>query len=251
MPEFLIIKNMRILLSFILVIFYTSSFSQNFEGKYSGNFLDPETLLTIELKKGQYTAIILTSSKTSFVLDCEVVESSLLFSVPMNDEKELQVTAVSMDHDLELSFTLEGQNYTTLLSRFGGKIDSKENVEETRDKPSLNPELIGKWIQLETYDASGKPVDGEYSGKGYYRIYTKDGRLIVDPQRFRDESSKNGRSFSYSDVPTFIWTTFKSNILVTNLPGIIEIEEEYLIKGDSLSLKTDKNFITFFRKGNK
>ncbi len=242
---------MKYLLS---LVFYFNSvllFSQSFEGTYFGNFLDPKTMFTIEVSKGQYIATILTSSKTSFVLDCELTGGSLLFFVPMNDGNELQVTAVSVDQDLELSFTLEGQKYTTLLSRFGGQIDSKVNIKETRDKPSLNPELIGKWIQLGTYDASGKPVDGEYSGKGYYRIFTKDGRLIVDPQRFRDESSKNGRSFSYSDVPIFIWTTFKSNILDTNLPGIIEIEEEYLIKGDSLSLKTDKSYTTFFRKGNK
>ncbi|REG84724.1 hypothetical protein [Algoriphagus antarcticus] len=237
-------------MKYLLILFFCFNsfllFGQSFEGKYFGNFLDPENIVSIELKKGQYFATILTSSKTTFVVDCELVEGSLRFFVPLNDEKKLRVTAVSIDQDLELSFTLEGENYTALLKRIGTQTVSKDNNKEKIDKPFLDPEIMGKWIQLGSHYPSGEPTEVDFSTKGYYKVFTKDGRIINDSRMFRDVSAKNGHSFSYSDIPDFNWSMRRPNILITSSPEFGSFEEEYYIQNDSLILKTTGGFKTYF-----
>ncbi len=242
-------------MKYLLILFFCFNsfllFSQSFEGKYFGNLLDPENIISIELENGQYIATILTSSKTSFVLDCEAVENSLLFFVPMNDGNELQVTAVSVDQDLELSFTLEGEKYTSRLNRISVQNISKGNSIVKTDKPFLDPKIMGKWIQLGSYYPSGEPTETDFSKKGYYSVFKNDGRLIVDSRMFRDDFAKNGLSFSYSDIPEFNWSVKLPNIFITSSPGLGSFEEEYHFQSDSLILTTDRGIKKYYVRDKK
>lgn len=228
-------------------------FSQNLEGKYFGTFLDPENIVSIELKKGYYTATIITSSKTSFVLDCEPIGDALVFNIPLNNDSELEVKAILKNDDLQLNFLLEGKNYTTILNRIDIQTISEDNKKEKAEIPFLDQKIIGKWIQLGSYYPSGELADPDTYKKGYYMVFTKDGRIIVDSRMFRDALSKDGLSstFSYSDIPNFNWRVKPKNILVTSSPSLSSFEEEYFFKGDSLILITDRGIKKYYIRDNK
>jgi len=232
---------MKIILAFISVLLFAYLNFQTFEGKYLGSFLGNDNIITIDQKNGDYIATIVTSSKTSFVLDCKTKGDSIVFFMPLNDGSELEVKAVLVNEDLELSFMLVEKLFTTLLTR----IEEKGPPNGRKEKIVLDSRLFGKWIELERYDEDGVLIQSDFFNKRYYRIFTKDGRILLDPQRFRDEYQKHGRPFSYQDVPTFYWRTKESNYIVASLPGVMEFEEKYFFQGDSLILVSDGGFKTY------
>lgn len=243
---------MKYLISLLFCFNSILLFSQDIEGKYFGTFLDPENVVSIELKNGRYIATIITSSKTSYVLDCEPVGKAIVFIMPLNDDSELEVKAILKNQDLELSFSLEGRNYTTILNRIGIQTIS-EGKKKEKDKPFLDPKIIGKWIQQGSYYPSGEFTEPDSYKKGYYMVFTKDGRIIVDSRMFRDALAKDGLSstFSYSDIPDFNWHVKPNNILVTSVPGLNSFEEEYSFQGDSLILTTDRGIKKYYIRDKK
>ena len=244
--------NMKYILSLLLFLICINLFSQEIEGKYFGTFLDPDNIVSIELINGRYTATIITSSNTSFVLDCEQVGEALLFNMVLNDDSELEVKAILKNKDLELSFLLEGRNYTTLLNRIGIQTIPEINKDE-KEKPFLDPKIIGKWIILGSYFPSGEIADPTSFKKNYYKVFTKDGRVIIDSRMFRDALAKDGlpSTFSYSDIPDFNWRVMADNILVTSSPGLSSYEEQYSFQGDSLILTTDRGIKKYYIRDKK
>jgi hypothetical protein len=243
---------MKYILSLLLILICKSLCSQDIEGKYFGTFLDPENIISFELINGRYTATIITSSKTSFVLDCKQFGEVLLFNMPLNDDSELEVKAILKNEDLELSFSLKGKSYTTILNRIGIQTIPEVNKKE-KEKLFLDPKIIGKWILLGSYFPSGEIADPSSFKKNYYKVFTKDGRIVIDSRMFRDALSKDGLSstFSYSDIPDFNWRVKPDKILVTSSPGLSSFEEEYFFQGDSLIFTTDRGIKKYYIRDKK
>ena len=59
-------------------------------------------------------------------------------------------------------------------------------------KAERDPRLVGKWMMLFSKDANGEIRKDEFYGKRYVETYTKDGRLVLDPQFLRDDLKRNG-----------------------------------------------------------
>lgn len=53
-------------------------------------------------------------------------------------------------------------------------------------KAERDTRLVGRWMMLFTKDASGEIVKNEFYGKNYVETFTKNGKLILDPQFLRD-----------------------------------------------------------------
>lgn len=233
---------MKIILVLFSVVVNAYLNFQTFEGKYIGSFLGNDNIVTIEQKNNELYIATIVVSKTSFVLDCTSKGESLIFFMPLNDGSELEVKAALVNDDLELSFTLDEKFYTTLLKR----IDKKGLPTSRKEKHGLDSNLFGKWIVLGRHDNHGGVIQSDSYSKRYYRIFTKDGRLIIDPQKFRDDYRKNGIPFSFQDLPPPLnWRTKESNKIVISFPGVIEFEEKYFFQGDSLILVTDEGYKTF------
>lgn len=241
---------MRIILIALLFLLPNLSNAQSFEGKYFGDFLDSENLITIERKKGQFITTVLTSTKTSFVLDSELANGVLIFSVPLYEKGELEVKGVLVDEDLELSFFMEGSQYVTTLRRLGKKT-KLEDVRAPQMELALDERLIGKWLELERYSSDGRLAKDSKASKAYYQIFTSDGRIIIDPRKFRDADESNGFDFSYADIPNFRWKMKGRDTIISSAPGLMEWEEKYILSGDSLTLINDRGFKVFFIRDSK
>jgi hypothetical protein len=82
-------------------------------------------------------------------------------------------------------------------------------------KPERDPRLVGKWIMLFSKDSNGQIIQDKFLGKGYVETYTKEGKLILDPQFLRDDLKRNGitEPLDYSLIPTFSWKTMNNETL--------------------------------------
>lgn len=52
-------------------------------------------------------------------------------------------------------------------------------------KAELDPRLIGRWVNLFSKDTSGQVQKNMISGKNYVETFSKNGKLILDPQFLR------------------------------------------------------------------
>jgi len=70
-------------------------------------------------------------------------------------------------------------------------------------------------MMLYTKDASGLVVKDEFFGKKYLETYTKDGRLLLNPQFFRDDIKKQGINapLDYAAIPALGWKTYNNETL--------------------------------------
>jgi hypothetical protein len=88
---------------------------------------------------------------------------------------------------------------------------------------------------LYSKDGNGEIVKDEFYGKGYVETYTKDGKLILDPQFLRDDLKRNGISepLDYSLIPTFSWKTW-NNETIEIITSEGSRQNRYGFSGDTL-----------------
>jgi hypothetical protein len=111
-------------------------------------------------------------------------------------------------------------------------------------KPELDPRLVGRWKDLFDYDGSGKLLKSEFSGKNYISTYSKDGRVLLDPNFLRDDMKKHGikEPLDYGAIPSFNWKT-KNNEILELITPYGNIESHYRFSADTL--------IMVFKTGNQ
>ena len=65
---------------------------------------------------------------------------------------------------------------------------------------------------LYSKDANGEIIKDEFYGKNYVETYTKNGKLILDPQFLRDDLKRNGitEPLDYSLIPTLSWKSINN-----------------------------------------
>ncbi|REG82089.1 hypothetical protein [Algoriphagus antarcticus] len=70
-------------------------------------------------------------------------------------------------------------------------------------------------MMLYTKDAFGAIVKDEFFGKKHMDTYTKDGKLLIDPQFLRDDMKRFGINapLDYAAIPTLGWKTHNNEIL--------------------------------------
>lgn len=97
--------------------------------------------------------------------------------------------------------------------------------------------IVGKYTTLFSKDANGEIVKDEFYGKKYMETFTRDGRLILDPQFFRDDLKRNGiaETLDYSMIPTFEWKTVNDEVLII-ITGQGNQEVRYRFASDTLLL---------------
>ena len=97
--------------------------------------------------------------------------------------------------------------------------------------------LAGKYIILFSKDANGEIIKDEFYGKKYMETFTRDGRLILDPQFFRDDLKRNGitEPLDYSMIPSVEWKTISDEVLII-ITGQGNQEVRYSFAGDTLLL---------------
>jgi hypothetical protein len=102
-------------------------------------------------------------------------------------------------------------------------------------KAERDPRLVGKWMMLFSKDANGEIRKDEFYGKRYVETYTKDGRLVLDPQFLRDDLKRNGITdpLDYSLIPTFSWKTVNNETIeISTSEG--NRQNRYGFSGDTL-----------------
>lgn len=104
-------------------------------------------------------------------------------------------------------------------------------------KAERDPRLVGKWVILFSKDANGEIIKDEFFGKRYEETYTKDGKLILDPQFFRDDLKRNGITdpLDYSLMQTFSWRTM-DNETIEIITSEGSRQNRYGFLGDTLVL---------------
>jgi hypothetical protein len=102
-------------------------------------------------------------------------------------------------------------------------------------KAERDPRLVGKWTILYSKDANGEIIQDEFYGKRYVETYTKEGRLILDPQYLRDDLKRNGvtEALDYSLIPTFSWKTM-NNETIEIITSEGSSQNRYGFLGDTL-----------------
>ena len=102
-------------------------------------------------------------------------------------------------------------------------------------KAERDPRLVGKWTMLYSKDANGEIEKDEFYGKKYVETYSKEGKLIFDPQFFKDDLKRSGISepLDYSLIPNFYWKTINNETLeiITNEGSR---QNRYGFSGDTL-----------------
>lgn len=102
-------------------------------------------------------------------------------------------------------------------------------------KAERDPRLVGKWTMLYSKDVNGEIILDEFYAKSYVETYTKEGKLILDPQYLRDNLKRNGitEPLDYSLIPSFSWKTFNSETIeITTSEG--SRQNRYGFSGDTL-----------------
>jgi hypothetical protein len=90
-------------------------------------------------------------------------------------------------------------------------------------------------MMLFSKDANGEIRKDEFYGKRYVETYTKDGRLVLDPQFLRDDLKRNGITdpLDYSLIPTFSWKTVNNETIeISTSEG--NRQNRYGFSGDTL-----------------
>lgn len=106
-------------------------------------------------------------------------------------------------------------------------------------KPERDPRLVGKWMMLFTLDSNGEIIKDEFYQKKYVEEYTKEGKLILDPNFLIDDMKKRGESMpllDYSAIPSFNWNTVNNNTLRIDLGEHGGQDNRYGFLGDTLIL---------------
>jgi hypothetical protein len=113
-------------------------------------------------------------------------------------------------------------------------------------KPELDPRLVGRWKDLFDYDGSGNLLKNEFSGKNYITTYSKDGRLLLDPNYLRDDMKKHGikESLDYGAIPSFNWKT-KNNEILELITPYGNVETFYRLSSDTLILISKNGELTY------
>lgn len=230
---------MRFLAYCVLTLLSQNVFSQTFEGKYMGSFQEENTFLHIDYKRNAYTILIIKSSGETYFSEGHENNNLLKFEISIGENPPSAFTLSKNDNGLILSFFSNGNEISALFQSQEKKVSTNEALDQDKD-------LVGKWIQLVTYDADGKVFEAETKNKKYYTVFTEDGRMIVDPRMFRDNFQKHGLDFSYSDIPNFTWKVQLPNILIISVPQNMSYKEMYRIKGDTLVTTTNVGYRTIF-----
>lgn len=215
--------------------------SQEFQDTYVGRFMDSARSSSMVKSNSSYLLPIKNSSDRAILFSSDLLNEKLIFKIPSNGNNCIEVNGRLSDYPLELTYFANRSNQTSFLENLG---ETKKIQENDSNK------IIGKWIQLGTYDSKGNSTKADFSNKSYYREFLRDGRMIIDPRLFRDDAQKHGLPFSYQDIPNFRWKVEGSTILITATPNQIGFSEEFMINGDSLILKNDMGFKTYFIKHN-
>lgn len=118
-------------------------------------------------------------------------------------------------------------------------------------KAERDPRLVGKWTMLYSKDANGKIIKDEFFGKNYIEEYTKDGRLILDPQFLLDDMKRLSEitKLDYASIPTFQWTTINNNTLRINYGELGSKDNRYGFLGDTLLLGYSNGNVRFLLRG--
>jgi hypothetical protein len=113
-------------------------------------------------------------------------------------------------------------------------------------KAERDPRLVGKWMFLYDLDPNGEVVKNEFYGKKYVTTYHGDGRMVHDPQMFRDADRRHGikTPFDYSDIPILEWkTTNNETLTLTHAMGTLQ--NRYGFAGDTLIIGTSKGYTAY------
>jgi hypothetical protein len=113
-------------------------------------------------------------------------------------------------------------------------------------KPELDSRIVGRWKHLFDYDESGNLLKNEFSGKNYITTYSKDGRVLLDPNYFRDDMKRHGgkEPLDYAAIPSFNWKTKNNEILELITPNG-NLESFYRISSDTLILISKNGGLTY------
>lgn len=103
--------------------------------------------------------------------------------------------------------------------------------------PMRDNRIVGKYTSLFSKDANGGIIKDEFYGKKYVETFTRYGRLILDPQFFRDDLKRNGitEPLDYSLIPSVEWKTVNDKVLII-ITGQGNQEVKYSFVGDTLLL---------------
>jgi hypothetical protein len=104
-------------------------------------------------------------------------------------------------------------------------------------KKELDPRLVGRWEMLFSKDVNGAIIKDDFYGKRYKETYTKDGKLILDPQFLRDDMKSRGinEPLDYGSIPTLNWKSIDNEILETESDYGSQ-QARYGFAGDTLIL---------------
>jgi hypothetical protein len=116
-------------------------------------------------------------------------------------------------------------------------------------KAERDSRLVGKWMILFSKDANGEIIKDEFYGKHYVETYTKDGKLILDPQFLRDDLKRNGISepLDYSLIPTFSWKTI-NNETIEIITSEGSRQNRYGFSGDTLIFGNSNGHVRYLLK---
>lgn len=230
---------MRLLILLCHIFTFSIVASYEFQDTYVRKFMDSAESLLIIKSNFSYLLAINNSSDRAILFSSELSIEKLIFKAPSNGQNSIEVKERLPDYELEFNYFANESKQTSF----------QEDLRKTKKlQENDSNKIIGKWIQLGTYDSNGNSTKADFSNKNYYREFLRDGRMIIDPRLFRDDAQKHGLPFSYQDIPNFRWKVEGSIILITATPNQIGFSEEFMIKGDSLILKNDMGFKTYFIK---
>jgi hypothetical protein len=103
-------------------------------------------------------------------------------------------------------------------------------------KAELDVRLFGQWTLLFSLDSNGEVIKDEFYGKKYVEEYTKDGRLILDPNFLIDDMKSRGviTPLDYTEIPAFQWSTINNNTLRMDFGEYGSRDNRYGFLGDTL-----------------
>jgi hypothetical protein len=233
--------KIRLFILITLINLYSFSlYGQDFEGYYTGKLLTENNLLIVDKdKKGNHLVELHSSEKSSFKLDATISDTKLIFLLPTLDGSDLEISVMKIKEELQLSLNVSGEKYTTLFKKIElprrNAVNAYFEVVAVDREVNLDPNLIGEWRLIGSFDIEENPIKDEFFNKNYIETFLKDGTCHLDPRYFFDLDKKNGRPdlFRPGDIPLGTWST-SDNQTLKRLMGAYSIEHIYKISNDTL-----------------
>jgi hypothetical protein len=223
------------------ILFITNSYSQSIYGVYHGSLVTDKNLIYIEENDGNTFIKIFFSEKESIQVSGKVSNEKLTFPLPLFEGEDLTVCAeLSEDSSrLNIEFEVDGKSYSTTFERIESP---KRNLvmtwfDDDSNNRTLDPRVVGKWVNYLTTDSLGNPIESVAVKKPYVTSFLDNGVYLIDLQLIRDvfEEAGNAALFDYTKLPKSSWYTLENNRLVVSVNGT-DVKYQYEVSADSLKL---------------